>query len=384
MSIQTTAAPVSWSQVWARRLERHHLACPSESQPADVARAICGAHAQVLSAAELSIAIRTRKLTRSDIRHALWEEHSLVKTRGPRGTVFLLPTMELALWTGALAMLPPGRSPFPEGVQLSLSQTDAVVEAIASAVEDVELTLEELTAAIVRRAGPWAGELTMEAFQGMWPRWRQAEAAAFHRSVLCFGPNRGSRVTYTSPRRWLPDFRLAHGPTALTWLVRSYLHAFGPSTPAQLAQWLAVPTGWTADVLASLSDELEEIDVEGTPAWVAAGDTLFSSPPPRGVRLLPYFDAYSYGCQPRALLHPGRAAERMPRGSFQVLLIDGLVAGLWHQRRSGERIEVIVEPLDSLSASQRDELEHQVARIGEILEGEARLSIGTVTTGPHA
>jgi hypothetical protein len=30
-----------------------------------------------------------------------------------------------------------------------------------------ELTVDELTEAIVDRTGPWAGERTMEAFQGM-------------------------------------------------------------------------------------------------------------------------------------------------------------------------------------------------------------------------
>ena len=48
---------------------------------------ICGAHAQVLSAAELSIALRIRGATRATVRRALWDEHSLIKTHGPRGTV---------------------------------------------------------------------------------------------------------------------------------------------------------------------------------------------------------------------------------------------------------------------------------------------------------
>ncbi len=121
---------------------------------------------------------------------------------------------------------------------------------------------------------------------------------------------------------------------------------------------------------------------------MTTGDTTVPSTAPQGVRLLPYFDAYIVGCHPRELLFPGRAAERAlaggQGGNFPVLLIDGIVAGVWHQRRSGRKLEITVEPLEELSAGQHRELGDQVERIGEILEGAPRLTIGTVTVGAHA
>jgi hypothetical protein len=71
-------------------------------------------------------------------------------------------------------------------------------------------------------------------------------------------------------------------------------------------------------------------------------------------------------------------------GNFPVLLIDGVVGGVWHQKRSGQRIAVTVEPLVRLTARQSAELHAQVHRVGEILEGTAQLTIGAVTVGPHA
>jgi hypothetical protein len=68
------------------------LSAPSrDARPADVVAAMCGAHAQVLSAAELSVGLRIAGSTRTDGRHALWTDRSLVKTFGPRGTVHLRP-----------------------------------------------------------------------------------------------------------------------------------------------------------------------------------------------------------------------------------------------------------------------------------------------------
>ena len=108
---------------------------------------------------------------------------------------------------------------------------------------------------------------------------------------------------------------------------------------------------------------------------------------PRGVRLLPYFDAYGVGAHPRPLVFPGVAADRAlannQAGTVPVLLVDGVVAGVWHQRRTGQRLALTVEPFGRLTAPRRRELDDQVARIGEILEATPELTIGPVTAGAH-
>jgi len=381
---------LSWAEVCARRLERHALSTPlRDARPADIVSIMCGAHAQMLSAAELSIGLRIASITRTNIQEALWTEHSLIKTFGPRGTVHLLSAADLPMWTGALSAITPSPSGFPEGVRLTPEQTDKVVEAIAVVLKDAELTADELTEALVARVGPWAGDLVMPAFQGMWPRWRQAVDTAANRGALCFGPNRGRNVTYTNPRRWLPGFRPANGQTALADVVRRYLHAYGPATPQQFAQWLAAPRGWATKLFDSLSGQLQQVEVDNTLAWVVTGDTTAPSISPQGVRLLPYFDVYAVGCHPREWVFPGQAAERAltpsgQAGNFPVLLIAGTVAGVWHQRRSGRTLHITVEPLSRLTATQRRELDIQVERIGEFLEGKPQLTIGIVTTGGHA
>jgi hypothetical protein len=349
---------------------------------------MCGAHAQILSAAELSIGLRIAGLTRKDVQDALWTERSLVKTFGPRGTVHLLPAQDLPMWTGALSAIPSSGNSQAKDVRLTPEQTDEVVAAIAVALDEAELTIDELSEVVIARTGPWAGDLVMPAFNGMWPRWRQALTTAANRGALCFGPNRGRNVTYTNPRRWLPGFRPADGQTALAEVVRRYLYAYGPATPHQFAQWLAAPRRWAMELFDSLAGELQHLELDGTLAWVVASDTTAPSTTPQGVRLLPYFDAYTVGCQPRELLFPGRAAERAlaggQAGNFPVLLIDGTVAGVWHQRRSGRKRDITVEPFDRLTATQRRELDEQVERIGEFLEGKPHLTIGTVTAGAHA
>ncbi|MFE6663391.1 winged helix DNA-binding domain-containing protein [Streptomyces sp. NPDC057697] len=382
----TTRIPtVSWTAANARRMARQGLVSPGRPDPAGVVGTMPAAHAQVLSAAELSVGLRTTGVTRTRVRDALWKDRTLVKTFGPRGTVHLLPMAELPLWTGALSALPAGRNPFAEDVRMTPEQVEVVLAAMEDALTGAELTVDELSDAVVERAGAWAGDLVMPAFQGMWPRWRQVMHLAGHRGVLCFAPDRGRKVTCTRPGVVPLD-----GPEALNGLVRRYLYAYGPATPAHFAKWLAVSPAWSAELFAGTAARggIERVTYEGGPAWVVAGDTGFPAEPVRGVRLLPYFDAFVVASQPRERLFPGaaytRALARGQAGNFPVLLVDGTAAGVWHQRRSGRRIAVTVEPLTPLTAGQLRELEAEVARVGEVLEGNAELTVGTVTVGAHA
>ncbi|MDP4503471.1 winged helix DNA-binding domain-containing protein [Nonomuraea turcica] len=374
---------VSWPQVSARRLQRAGLgAAPwGQADPAEVVAAMCGAHAQVMSAGEASVALRLDGATRTHLREALWDRRSLVKTFGPRGTVHLLPARDLPLWVSALSSVPPGHAAFPDGVRMTPEQTHQVVEAIREVLAaGPEMTIDELSDAVVAATGPWAGDLVMPAFQGMWPRWRQAMALAGHRGAVVFGLNRGRKVTYTAPP---PAEPVEDG---LGGLVRRYLTAYGPATPDQFAQWAGGPVRWAARGFEAAG--LEEVLFEGRRAWVVAGDTAFPSDPPRGVRLLPYFDAYVVAGRPRELLYPGAAAQRAlaggQAGNFPVLLVDGEVRGVWHQRRSGSKIDVTVETLRDLTPAQLRDLDEQVERVGEVLEGRPRLTIGPVAVGPHA
>ncbi|MFI6339764.1 winged helix DNA-binding domain-containing protein [Streptomyces sp. NPDC050535] len=379
---------ITWTGASARRLERQSLIVPAAAGTpvAEVVGAMLGAHAQVLSAAEVSVGVRTDGVTRADVRAALWEDRSLVKTYGPRGTLHLLPAAELPMWSAALGAIPTGAGPFASDVRLSGARADEVVAAIGDALDGACLTIDELSDAVVARTGPWAGDLVMPAFQTMWPRWRQVMHRAGQRGALSFGPNRGRKVTYTRP----PRFEPLPADAALGTLVRRYLRAYGPATPAHFAKWLAAPRGWARELFASAASagEIDEVEFAGGPAWVAAGDTGFPAGPVRGVRLLPYFDAYAIAAQPRETLFPGTAYERAlaggQAGNYPVLLVDGVVAGVWHQRRQGRRTTVTVEPLGRLTAAQTRELAAQVSRVGEVLEAKAELVIGEVTAGAHA
>jgi len=385
-----TPAVLTWRGVTARRMARHALTeAATGLDPAGIAGVLCGAHAQVLSAAELSIGRRIAGATRSDVQRALWQERTLVKTFGPRGTIHLLATADLPMWTGALQALPSSVPTHPDGVRFTPGEAEDVIAAMGAALADAELTVDQLTEAIADRAGPWAVEQTMEAFGGKWPRWRQLTSTAAQRGMLCFGPDRDRKVTYTNPRRWRPGFRPADGDAALRALLTRYLYAYGPATPEHFAKWLGIPPRSAAVLFGGMAGELETVELAGEPAWTLAGDTAAPPRPHRGIRLLPYFDAYLVAGQPRERLYPGAAAIRAltpagQAGNYPVLLVDGVVGGVWHQRRSGRKLAITVEPLHELTAAHRRQLGDDVDLVGAVMEAPATLTVGTVTVGAHA
>jgi hypothetical protein len=120
-----------------------------------------------------------------------------------------------------------------------------------------------------------------------------------------------------------------------------------------------------------------------------AGDTATPPRPHRGIRLLGYFDAFVVAGQPRERLYPGAAATRAltpagQAGNYPVLLINGVVGGVWHQQRSGRKLAITVEPLEELTATQRRQLHDEVDLVSAVMEAKVTLTVGTVTVGPHA
>ena len=244
---------------------------------------------------------------------------------------------------------------------------------------------------MAQRAGAWATEAVSPAFGGKWPRWQMAIGAAARADLLCFGPNRGTTVTFVRPDQWLGGWAPIDGATALREVFRRYLSAYGPATHREFAQWFGMPPGEASVLTQELADELEEIDIEGHRAWLLAGDAAASLPSHdelrEAVQLLPHFDCYMIGCHPRDRLVPAEWAQRVltrgAAGTLPVLIVAGVVAGIWQQRRNRRHIEICVEAFRPLSTQQHHALEAAVARIGAILEADSLLSLGAIDARPH-
>jgi hypothetical protein len=357
--------------VRARRLARSFLAERAQARELmDVARAAGGVHAQVQASAELQLAARVDGITQQDVRDALWRDRTLVKAWTLRGTLHLHPAGELALWMAARRALSSepdelGEWPDPKGVVHPPVGADEVAEiqsAVWDALDGRALRRDELATAIVERVG--------RKHEG-----RLRSGFAFFTNALVQGPPQGSRITLARPDQWIEGWQEVDEQAAQREVVRRFLWAYGPARPADFRAWFGnVPF----DVL-----EVEEVDVEGRPGYVLAGDADFPEAE-QSVRLLPEYDVYVMGFREREQLVPPRVREQVAahgRGRYEgpagvrFLLVDGVAAGLWERKRRGKRIELEVTPAGKLKRAQRAELEHEAGRFGSFLGLEPVLTV---------
>ncbi|HEY6073555.1 MAG TPA: crosslink repair DNA glycosylase YcaQ family protein, partial [Anaerolineales bacterium] len=89
---------VTWNQVAAFRLARHHLATRAPAKALlSVVSDMAGAQAQLLPAAQISLWSRVRNLQIAHIEAAL-SKRKLVRAACMRRTLFLVPADELAIF----------------------------------------------------------------------------------------------------------------------------------------------------------------------------------------------------------------------------------------------------------------------------------------------
>jgi uncharacterized protein YcaQ len=375
----------SWEEICRWRLARQYLSVPAPvGGLVDVVRAVGGVQAQILSAAELAIGARVAGATQQDVRAALWERRALVKTYGPRTTLHLLPADELPLWMAAMrAREALSGPPWYAAAGLTPAQAEALLAAIGDALDGHSLPRAELAAEVARRAGAWAEEPLNSA----WGEWLAPAAFA---GRLCFGPSQGSHVTFVRADQWIGGWRQVDPAAALREVCRRYLAAYGPATPADFGHWFALKPDAARGVLESLGAAVEEVSFDGRRAWMLAADVATPDlPPPETsvVRLLPQYDCYVIGSGPRDRVVPAPARARAAthgRGKFEgatglpVLLIDGVVAGLWERRPHGKRLAVRVEPLALLTPAQANQVAAEAARLAAFLDMPVDLTLGAL------
>jgi uncharacterized protein YcaQ len=352
---------------------------PTLARLADITGAVCGIQAQVLSAAELCLATRSRTATREDVHEELWRRRSLVKTYGMRSTLHLFPAHELSLWMAAMRAPRMGETLWYEAHGLDRTQAEALIKAVGEALDGRRLSRAELASAVAARVGSWAGER-------LGAPWADLLDVAAYAGVLCYGPSRGPNVTFMRMDQWTARAEEIEPEDAVREVLRRYLTAYGPAAPKDFGQWFQMKPSRARELMLSLSDELEEVDVEGSRAWAMADDAE-DDPEPAGMslRLLPQYDCYIIGCRQRARFIDEGARRRLAgygRGRFEgpvavpLLLIDGMVAGMWRRKHRGTRLDVRVEPFTELTKKDLRRLEEQAERIAGFYGMEVELTVG--------
>jgi hypothetical protein len=386
-------AELSWPQVLGFRMARQYLAAPAPGM-VDVARRLFGLHAQVMSSAELTVAVRTSGLTQADVAAALLPgaafgraDHqdggqraqersapSLVKTWAMRGTLHLLTASDFALHAAAGSLRRHWLQPsWLKAFGVTKEELLALVDAVPKVLDGRCLTRQELTDALIAELG------TEHMRERLGQGWGMLLKPAAFQGLLCFGPNQGRNVTFVRPDQWVGAVAPLDPETAMDEIVRRYLAAFGPASREDLARWWGGTPAFARQRLARLGEEVVEVSVEGRRASVLRADldVLVAGEPARGVRLLGGFDQYVVGASAHlGELLAGGSRELVSRTAgwiSPVLLVDGRIAGVWSYERKGARFSISVAPFRTMPARVKKGLNGEAARLGAFLGAEVEI-----------
>jgi hypothetical protein len=375
---------VTWDQVAAFRLARHHLLeRASKKALLSVVRDMGGAQAQLLSAAQISLWSRVRGLRIADVEEAI-RERTLVKASCMRRTLFLVPSEHLATFVRGTAGRAEKEIRWARGKGVPDRVIDAAIEAALGALDE-PLTRPEIAERVSRALG-----VRMQSFEGGgWGNRRKLAAVpvgelnypvvellhlAAARGVICYGPRRGNEPTFVRADAWIPKWQDVPKEQAEGLLLRTYLRGFGPATTADFALWTGMTLTEARAIWARQQADFAPVNVQGWEAAVLQEDlkelarARFEHP---HVRLLPYFDSYLLGHKERehlvALTH--RANIYRPQGWIApVVLVDGRAVAVWEHARAGNRLVVEVTKFGSISRRITSGIREEARDLGRFLE----------------
>ena len=368
-------AALTWPQVLAWRMRRQLLDPVGKSSVPEVVRRLCGVQAQVASSAELAVRVRRTSSRPGEVARALGEG-KVIKTWAMRGTLHLLTPKEAG---AVLSLMASGRSwekpSWERYFGMSAKHWDLLRPAVREALQGKTLTREELIAAIVaQRRLAHLGEALRSG-------WGTLLKPLAWQGDLCFGPNRGTRVTFVRPEDasslWAgvlePD---EAAPLAIV----AYLRAYGPATITNFRNWLSrgrVSARQIRRWFDALGDQLAEIDVEGDRRYVLSEDLdeVASARPTTTVRFLPGFDQYVLGpgTEDGHVLSPKRrtAVSKQSGWIAPIVVAGGVVKGTWAVDGDHLRVDWFKE----MGKPPRTRIGEEVERLSTILGRSLRSRI---------
>jgi len=369
---------LSWAEGRERRLAWSRLVVPvPKPRLVDVVRDVCGLQAQLLSAAELALSARVVGLTQDEVRDVLWVKRTLVRSWTVRGTIHVIPAADLHLWMAALGTRRYWESnEWLDRQGLTAKEAIAAFDAVVTAIGPKGSTRAEIADTVVGRLGK---KFRPKIASG----WGELLAPAMYMGKVCFGPTVGPNVTFVRAEDWVGKPKRIDAEEAWRELVRRFLRAYGPTTLDGLARWIGLKPAAALPLLRSLEPEAVAVSIEGRTAWMLSGGRAAPRRRSSSLRLLAQYDCYVIGSHPRETILDERARSRIrsyKRGQWEgvvgvpVLLVDGVVSGVWERRDRGGRIEIGVQPALRLTGAQRTAIKAEVARIGRFFGREATLT----------
>ena len=249
-----------------------------------------------------------------------------------------LPSDDAGLKAIAGPALPGRTEGFAEPMELAVA---AIADALDGRILSRDDLHEELRGRLPGELLPWCpGCRSHHARRGLL-------VMASLRGRLCVAGRAGRQPAFARTDQWAgwdPPDRAEAGAA----LVRRYLSAYGPSTPAHLAAWAGIAAAHARSLWGS-AGALAEVRVGGRKGWLLAEDLprLIDPPQAPGVRLIAPGDPLLLGRDREPLVPDPALRARIWRaiGGPGIVLADGVMVAVWSARKAGRVLRAVVQPV---------------------------------------
>lgn len=366
----------------ARLGVRHALAGHGAADVVGSARAVVALHGTDPASTVLAALARAPGSTPDDMAAALYDDRTLIRVIAFRRTVFAVPLdFAPSCFAGAADTVARNERRIFYKLLVETGVTDDPepwLRRAAAAALEVVRGMDEVTSADLAAADPilatrlhLAPGTKYETWQGVASRLLNLLSAQGH--VVRARPRGGwtsTQFRWVATERWAPVLAEPVDPVeATTRIARAWLRAYGPASPDDLQWW----TGWTKtrmrEALAAV--DTADVDLDGLPGLMLAGDTEPVAAPDHWVALLPALDPSAMGWRHRDFcLGPHRELLYDVNGNAgPTVWSAGRIVGGWAQRDDGE---VVVRLLDDVGAETTAQIEKRAAELTTML-GDVRL-----------
>jgi uncharacterized protein YcaQ len=366
-------------------LIKHHLFQKAKKQNlVNIVDDICGLHAQAAMTPYLSLWNRVEDFEDSLLDKALYRDKTLVKVWCMRGTLHVIPSLDLPVYNKALRTMwfeHHGRYMRAPEYPPKEERKKVIYPKIVQALTEKPLKRKELNAKVQailkddskpyqRLFSGWGGILKETAYEGLTVHAEPCEREA------CF-----ARVD-----KWLPKIRLDNvsEEEAQEKLLIKYLSSYGPATAQDFCLWSGLMAGDARKAIEKVKDLLlEEVEIEGAKGlFLLLKQDLklldsISLDEKALPRLLPKFDSYVLGHKDRTRIIDDEHKKHVFRKAGDIaatLLIDGRIMGTWTHKRGKNSVAITITPFHRLDKDELRLIEEEARKLGQFM-GVAQLKL---------
>lgn len=323
-------------QANAFRLRRQYL-FGNEKEPEKIVRDLFGVQSQVYTATVFNINSRLAFKDPTSIDNLI-KKRKLVKSWGMRGTLHLFTPDDLLLYHRVRSHRDKAwELKYAKYHKMSVEEYEKARETVLKATANKPLTKKEIAEILEdnqdglskKCISGWGGILQILSLKGL----------------VCFGPEKGGRNTFTALSSWIGDIKTDYEDPEIEFLKR-YLSIYAPSTVQDFAYWAGMKVTTAREIWNKLETELSLVNIDGVKGYILKKDIPeLDNTPENNLSVVSYFDTYLLGHKFRDHFIDRGMYRKVSRTSgwiYPVILQNGKIIGVWTSKKYSNRIEIMV------------------------------------------